>query len=212
MIRMFSDPISAMIVIAVFLMALTIHEFSHGYIAYILGDDTAKRQGRLTLNPLKHLDIFGSLMIIFVGVGWAKPVPVNPYNFKKMKTDMALTAVAGPASNFAVAIVAAVIFRVLTGYFDTPMNFTVQLFLFLLVQVNVLLGLFNLLPVPPLDGSKIIGGFMPDDIYFRWSAWERQGFYLLMMIFVISAVFRVPLIATIIFPPMSFIVGLLLGG
>ena len=211
MIRMFSDPTSAVIIIAVFLTALTIHEFAHGYVAYILGDDTAKRQGRLTLNPLKHLDLFGSLMILFAGVGWAKPVPVNPYNFRKMKTDMALTAVAGPASNFAIAIVAAIFFRVLTGYYDFTMNNLTTVFLFLLVQINVLLGLFNLLPVPPLDGSKIIGGFMPDDMYFKWSAWERNGFYLLMLVFVISAVFRIPLIASIIFPPMTFIVGLLLG-
>ena len=198
-----------LIQIPVVLACLTIHEFSHGYVAYILGDDTAKRAGRLTLNPLKHLDVLGAIMLIIVKIGWAKPVPVNPYNFKDMKIGMAITAAAGPASNFLFAIIAAFLYRsLMSGFPPSILTYTLQM----LVIINIALGLFNLIPFPPLDGSKIIGGFMPDEIFFRWMQWERKGAYLLMIIFGISFLFKIPLVGTIIMPALNYFVGLLLGG
>jgi len=209
MIRMFSDPISATIIITAFLAALTIHEFAHGYAAHLLGDDTAKRYGRLTFNPLKHLDIFGTILILFAGIGWAKPVPINPYNFKDMKIGTALTAAAGPASNFIFAVLAAMILRMLpTG---TPNHSVIALALYVVVHVNILLGLFNLLPIPPLDGSKIIGGFMPDNMYFKWLDWEKKGAYLLMIIIAIGIFTGRSFIFIMIGPPMNFLKSVLLG-
>ena len=198
-----------LIQVAVVLACLTIHEFSHGYVAYLLGDDTAKRAGRLTLNPLKHLDILGAVMLLIAKIGWAKPVPVNPYNFKDMKVGMAITAAAGPASNFLFAIIAAFLYRsFMSGFPPSILTYTLQI----IVIINIALGLFNLIPIPPLDGSKIIGGFMPDEMFFRWMQWERKGAYLLMIIFGISFLFRIPLVGTIIMPALNFFVGLLLGG
>ena len=197
-----------LIQIPVVLACLTIHEFSHGYVAYILGDDTAKRAGRLTLNPLKHLDVLGAIMLIIVKIGWAKPVPVNPYNFKDMKIGMAITAAAGPASNFLFAIIAAFLYRsLMSGFPPSILTYTLQM----LVIINIALGLFNLIPFPPLDGSKIIGGFMPDEIFFRWMQWERKGAYLLMIIFGVSFLFKIPLVGTIIMPALNYFVVLLLG-
>jgi len=192
--------------VPIVIMCITIHEFSHAYCAYLLGDDTAKRYGRLSLNPLKHLDILGAIMLLIFRFGWAKPVPVNPYNFQNMKTGSALTALAGPASNFIFACLCAAIFRALP---DT-LGF-IKLICVFGVMFNVALGLFNLIPIPPLDGSKIIGGFMPDEMYFRWAAWERNGAFILMIIFAVSYVFKIPLIATIIMPPLNYIMRLLLG-
>jgi len=206
-----------LIQVAVVLLCITVHEFSHGYMAYRLGDDTAKRQGRLTLNPIKHLDPIGAIMLLVARFGWAKPVPVNPYNFQNMKTGMALTAVAGPASNFVFAILAAFLYRELAqGTFFTAANTNffitcTQFFLQMLVVINCALGLFNLLPIPPLDGSKIIGGFMSDDLYFRWMEWERKGAFVLMAIILISFVFKIPILARIIYPPLNFLTNLLIG-
>jgi len=193
--------------VAVVLTCITVHEFSHALCAYQLGDDTAKRQGRLSLNPLKHLDILGALMLLFAHFGWAKPVPINPYNFKDMKYGMALTALAGPASNFALAILAAIIFRGVASYASMQI---IQMICATFVMFNVALGLFNLIPIPPLDGSRIIGAFMSDDVYFRWVQWERNGTMLLMIIFLVNWVFNLRLFQFVIEKPLAYIVyGLL---
>jgi len=172
--------VTLLIRIAMVIFAITIHEFSHALAAYSLGDDTAKRMGRLSLNPIKHLDILGAIMLLIARVGWAKPVPINPYNFRNMKIDTALTAAAGPASNFVMAIFAAMLYRMNISLFSnlTTTSFFVAISMFALkfaVIINIALGLFNLIPIPPLDGSKIIGGFMPDDMYFRWATFERTS-------------------------------------
>ena len=208
--------VTLLIRIAMVIFAITIHEFSHALAAYSLGDDTAKRMGRLSLNPIKHLDILGAIMLLIARVGWAKPVPINPYNFRNMKIDTALTAAAGPASNFVMAIFAAMLYRMNISLFSnlTTTSFFVAISMFALkfaVIINIALGLFNLIPIPPLDGSKIIGGFMPDDMYFRWATFERTGAYLLMLIFAISFIFKIPLIHTIIYPPLNFFTELLIG-
>jgi Zn-dependent protease len=147
-------PEVLILLIPVLLFALVFHEFSHGWVANKLGDPTAKNQGRLTLNPLAHLDPFGSLMILFVGFGWAKPVPVDSRYLANPRKDMMKIAFAGPASNLLLALIGGLIIR-LTGYVDT---FTSMLILF--TQINISLAVFNMIPIPPLDGSQIFSGIM----------------------------------------------------
>ena len=152
-----------LLIIPCVLIALTFHEFAHGYVAYKLGDPTAKYSGRLSMNPIKHLDPIGTICMIFFRFGWAKPVPVNTRYFKKPRRDMALTAAAGPIMNFLLAFVSLLIFYLLPFLFKLlPLtNFTVNLYVtvsdfFLYMHVlNLSLGVFNLIPLPPLDGSRI---------------------------------------------------------
>ena len=136
------------------LFALVFHEFSHGWVAYKLGDPTAKNQGRLTLNPIAHLDPFGSMMILFVGFGWAKPVPVDSRYLANPREDMMKIAFAGPASNLFLALIGGVLIR-LTGYAG-PLTSMLILF----TQINISLAVFNMIPIPPLDGSQIFSGIM----------------------------------------------------
>ena len=147
------------------LFALCFHEFSHAYVAYLLGDHTAAKRGRLTLNPLAHLDPFGSLMIIFVGFGWAKPVPVDPRYFKNSRIGMMQVAFAGPASNLFLALVGGLIIR----YFGSSMSEIIIKVSFNFTMINLALCFFNLIPVHPLDGSQIFSGFMikrnPEIVY-----------------------------------------------
>ena len=150
------------------LISLTVHELSHGLVAYRLGDPTAKLNGRLTLNPLSHIDWIGLFLLLAVGVGWAKPVPVDPRNFRNPRKGMALTALAGPASNFLLALAAlgagALLLRL-----GLTSRWVAYLLLFLcqLAVLNVGLGLFNLIPFPPLDGSRVVEMFLPERAY-RW--------------------------------------------
>lgn len=141
------------------LIALTIHELSHGYVAKILGDDTAERRGRLTLNPIAHLDPFGALMLLFGPFGWAKPVPVNPMNFGKPIEGMALVAVAGPLSNIILAAVTGLFF----SFGIVEMNSMFAAFLYILFMINIGIAIFNLLPVYPLDGSRVLLAFLKGD-------------------------------------------------
>lgn len=151
--------------------ALPIHEVAHGYVANLLGDPTAKNLGRLDLNPMKHLDPIGTTLLVLFGYGWAKPVPVNAFYFgdaKNQKNKMALTALAGPASNLLFATLCHGVYKILV-YFVPYSSFTVILanILMIMIQINISLATFNLLPVPPLDGSKIIGIFLPLQTYYK---------------------------------------------
>ena len=156
------------------LVALTVHEYCHGYAAYKLGDETAKNFGRLTLNPLKHLDPYGVICLVLFRIGWAKPVPINARNFKKPKRDFAITAAAGPASNlilgFISALIYLLIFALVKDMTFPAKNFTYHLinniltFVFIFHSVNVGLGLFNLLPIPPFDGSRLLNVILPANI------------------------------------------------
>lgn len=169
--------------VAAVLLCLTVHETCHGLAAYALGDPTAKSQHRLSLNPLRHIDPFGALMMIVVGFGWAKPVPVDMRYFKRPKSGMAITALAGPVSNLVLAYVALTLRAVLYGvYFKGgPDGLGVAIdFLATLAVLSVGLGIFNLVPVPPLDGSKVLGCFLPDQIYYKLLRFERWGMLLLM--------------------------------
>lgn len=171
--------------IAVLIISVVIHEFSHGYTAHLLGDDTAKNEGRLTLNPLKHLDLFGSFLVPFFTylaggfiLGWAKPVPYNPYNLKNQKWGPGAVAVAGPLSNFLVAIVFGLIIRYGSSLIFLPASFFE--ITTLIVFINLILGIFNLVPIPPLDGSKVLFTFLPSKWKNVESFLERYGFFILI--------------------------------
>jgi len=163
------------------LLAITLHELAHGYVAYCLGDNTAKAAGRLTLNPLAHLDPIGALMMLIAGFGWAKPVPVNPFFFKGNRTKgMMLVSLAGPLVNLIVAYIAYLIFVLGNGFFD---NAFLNQFLNYCIILNVFLAVFNLIPIPPLDGSKILAGFLPKQTAFKFlNTMEQYGFVILMVL------------------------------
>ena len=166
--------------LAAVLLCLTVHEACHGLAAYALGDPTARREHRLSLNPLRHIDWFGLLMMFVAGFGWAKPVPVNPNYFKKPKQGMALTALAGPVSNFLLALLtllAARIFCDVAAYSEA--NQRILDFLLMVALLSIGLGLFNLLPIPPLDGSKVLFAVLPDRAYNQLMRYERYGMLLL---------------------------------
>ena len=173
--------------LVVVVVILPFHELAHGYIANKLGDDTAKSMGRLTLNPLAHVDPIGALCLILVGFGWAKPVPVNMRRLKNPKRDMALVALAGPMANLLAALVGAILENLLVvtlggSFYNTVWFEGLEFFFFYYVYVNVSLAVFNLIPLPPLDGSKILGAFLPDDIYEKQLENERRLSFILVLL------------------------------
>ena len=171
-----SNIMELILVIPVLLLSLSIHEYSHGYVSYLLGDPTPKINGRLTLNPIKHLDLMGSLVLIITRrIGWAKPVPINPRYYKNPKKGLMLVGIAGPGSNLIMAIFFALIFRVVIFFSNassigsigvqvSDLQYVFLRFLLLAVIVNLSLGFFNLLPIPPLDGSNILRGILPRNL------------------------------------------------
>ena len=166
---------------------LPIHELAHGLMAYALGDRTAKNQGRLSLNPLAHLNPLGTIMIFLFGIGYANPVPINPRNFKNVKGGMALTALAGPSANLLMGFVS------VWGYYiferiGTGNSFlqAVAMFFLYAAQINVMLAVFNLLPIPPLDGSKIVAAVLPDKAYYKYMMYERYIMIALMLLLFIG--------------------------
>jgi Zn-dependent protease len=177
-----------MIVLAMFLaailLAIVIHEMCHGFAAYALGDPTAKNMGRLTFNPIRHIDPVGGLMMLVAGFGWAKPVLVDTRYFEKPKRDMALVSLAGPASNFLLAFIAVGCIRLAVN--GSVSNIHVYLFLELLALLNIGLGMFNLIPIPPLDGSKILGAFLSDRAYYSLMRFERYGMMALMALILLG--------------------------
>lgn len=174
--------------VAAIFLCLTVHETCHGLAAYALGDPTAKQMHRLSLNPLRHIDWFGLLMMFAVGFGWAKPVPVDLRYFKKPKQGMALTALAGPISNLLLAALLIGISRGIYLYapytvvWDAVFNFC----LYTAAPLSVGLGLFNLIPIPPLDGSKVLAVVLPDGVYRQWMHYERYGMLLLLLFSVVG--------------------------
>lgn len=163
------------------LFCLTVHETCHGLAALALGDPTAKRQHRLSLNPLRHIDWFGLLMMLVAGFGWARPVPVNPNYFKKPRQGMALTALAGPASNLLLALLLLIPARLIYTYAHySVFNQTALDFLTSTAALSIGLGLFNLIPIPPLDGSKVLAVLLPDSAYGQLMRYERYGILLLL--------------------------------
>ena len=160
------------------LLALTFHEFAHGKAAYKLGDDTAKNEGRLTLNPISHLDLIGTAMLFFAGIGWAKPVPVNPYNFRNPRRDLLIVSAAGPAANLVLAFISGLIFRMMFSPEFQPLANTegiIYYMLYMSVRINIVLAFFNLIPLPPLDGSKIMAGMLRGQAAYKYAQLERYG-------------------------------------
>ena len=191
------------------LMAITFHETAHGYIAYRLGDPTAKNQGRLTLNPIAHLDPIGALMMFVFGFGWAKPVPVNPFYFEGYRTKgMMLVSVAGPLTNLIISFAAYFIYVAGSGFAAIPF---LSIFLSTTVTLNIYLAVFNLIPIPPLDGSKILAGLLPKATAYKFlNTVEQYGFLILMLLifFNITDMIMVP-VANVILSFFTFILQLI---
>lgn len=204
------DMLRDIVIIAIpALICITIHELAHGFTAYRLGDDTAKQMGRLTLNPIKHIDVIGLAMILLIGFGWAKPVPVNMQNFKHPKWGMALTAFAGPLSNIILAVIVIFIFvlipaphgglGVLLGITGEPS--IVALIIFRMAILNVALAIFNMLPIPPLDGSKILFSLLPERLYYKLMRYERFGMIALLAIMALGMFTGLNIIGNIVTVP-----------
>ncbi len=196
--------ISLLLTIPIMLLALSLHETAHGYVAWRCGDNTAYNLGRLTLNPLRHLDPMGLICLLIFGFGWAKPVPINTRNFRNPKRGMALSALAGPVANLLLGLFCAVIcgvcfggyrylsFQMLAGIGNTP-RFAINLLYWLTLAmqygalINFVYMIFNMIPVPPFDGSRILLAFLPPKAYFGLMRYERQIMYgLLIALFVLS--------------------------
>ncbi|WP_415718465.1 site-2 protease family protein [Maridesulfovibrio sp.] len=188
-----------------FLLAITCHEASHGFAAYLLGDPSAKQAGRLTLNPLKHLDPMGTLALVLTRmIGWAKPVPVNPMYFKNPQRDMMIVALAGPAANMVLAVLFSIVVKVI-GSLDanglSPLMLKILVPAMMIANAGVIINLalcfFNLLPIPPLDGSKILAGFMPREAAFKFMSF-RYGFIIVIVLAMLG------LLGKIISPALGF--------
>ncbi len=203
------------LIIPGFLIAVTVHEYAHGYVALRFGDHTAERAGRLTLNPIPHIDPFGALALVLTQmIGWAKPVPVDPRNLRDPRKDMIWISLGGPAANLIAASVAALIFHGLIFTFGVKalhpqlspiLSPFVRMTAFAVV-INIGLGVFNLVPIPPLDGSKILAGALPRDLAYKYEQLEPYGFIILLLLIFTGVV------GYVIAPPIRALVGVLLGG
>lgn len=180
------------IMIPMVLIALMFHELAHGFVSIKLGDPTPKLQRRMTLNPLAHLDPIGTILMIFTGFGWAKPVEINPRYYKDPKKGMALTALAGPVANFLLSIIAMLIYGVFfviyakTGIFASSI-YTIKILMERFVQLNLCFMVFNFIPIPPLDGSRVLGIFLSNSAYFKLQQYERYSFMLIILLSAVGA-------------------------
>ena len=178
----FSSLADAVLRVAAVFLCLTVHETCHGLAALALGDPTAKSMHRLSLNPLRHIDWLGLALMFVAGFGWAKPVPVNPSYFRKPKQGMAITALAGPVSNILLAVLFLGIGKVIYLYapYSDGMNTFFDWCLYTVAPMSVGMGIFNLIPFPPLDGSKVLAVFLPDETYMKLMRYERYGILILL--------------------------------
>lgn len=173
---LFNDPLTFVLLVIPLLYSIIIHELAHGWVAYIMGDATAKNMGRLTLNPLSHLDPIGTLALFIVGFGWAKPVPVNTYALRNSRFGFVFVASAGIIANIVFAFFALLAWRILLPSAGTPM----ETFLSFLAQINIMLAAFNLIPIPPLDGSRILTAFLPSHMQYQLRRIEPYGFIIII--------------------------------
>jgi Zn-dependent protease len=171
------------------LFSLSVHETCHGLVAYKLGDPTAKLAGRLTLNPLKHIDVIG-LLVLFITrmIGWAKPVPVDPRNFKNPRKGMLWVALAGPGSNMGLAVIFAIILKFVGPVLFTTLLYPIKTMIEIMVVINVGLAIFNLIPIPPLDGGRVMVGVLPENMARSWAQIEPYGFVILLVLIFTRAV------------------------
>ena len=196
------------------LLALSFHEYAHGWMAYRLGDPTAKDEGRLTMNPLAHLDPLGTMMIIIVHFGWAKPVPVNPMNLRDPKKDMLWIALAGPVSNVIMAAGLGLILRIMIGMgmrVDGSFLGYFQYMLYFAVMINLVLAIFNMIPIPPLDGSRILFGLLPTEYEESYLRFQQIGPMVLLGLVVINSYFGIPIFSLLITPFVSLFSSLFVG-
>ncbi len=219
------NPVAFVLVIGIGLIGLiigfTVHEFSHALTSHIEGDDTARRMGRLTFNPIKHIDPLGFILLLVVGFGWAKPVQVDPYNLRHGRLGMSMVALAGPLSNFVLAFVLGLVFRfgLLPVVTDTRFVSGIVDILgfaaFLAIFFNLILGIFNLIPLPPLDGSKVVGGLLPGSMYQGYLRFERYGWIPLMGLIgvnlFLSYAFGINFLGRILITPALFVFRLATG-
>lgn len=187
---LFENPLLFVLVAVCLVLSLTLHEFAHAYVSNRLGDPTAKYLGRVSLNPAKHLDPLGTLLLLTVGFGWGKPVPFDPRNLSNPKRDAAIISFAGPLSNIFLAILFAGLFHLSSITANTNgavMFFSV--FAYLMVNFNLLLAFFNLIPIHPLDGFKVVYGLLPNNLAIQWIQFEKYGIYFLMFLLLTRSTF-----------------------
>lgn len=206
---LFSNPLIFIIYFIAILVAIAIHEFSHAWAADYLGDPTPRLQGRLKLNPLVHIDKIGMLFLLFFGFGWGKPVQFDPYNLKEPRRDAAIISLAGPSSNFILAIILSILLKL---FIFLQLNFLIIIgsFIFIpMIKMNIILGVFNLLPIYPMDGFKIVAGILPEEKAQEWNQLQRYG-----MIFLILLIFPIAgssMLNNILQPIVDFISNLLIN-
>lgn len=220
------SPEKLLLMTPILFIALPIHEFAHGWVAYKLGDPTAKEAGRLTLNPFKHLTLIGVLMMYTVGFGWAKPVPVNFSNLKDRRMGTILVAIAGPMSNILLGFISLFIGGIIAKLFEIgvitittermlQIFLYIALFFYILVSVNINLAIFNMLPIPPLDGSRLISGFIPEESFYKFARYEQFiGLAFLALVVLVPNNFLstfIRVVADPIFRSMAFTTRTILG-
>jgi len=207
---LFSNPLLFVMMALSLVIAISIHEFAHAKMADFLGDPTPRIQGRVTLNPRAHLDLYGTLFLLLVGFGWGKPVQFDPFNLTNPRKDAALISIVGPLSNFSMALIGSILLRSFI-FFNIPLLITIgYIFLVPLISMNVLLGTFNLLPIHPLDGFKIVGGILRENQAREWYQLERYG-----MIFLIALIIPFggkSMLETIMYPLLTFFNSIFIPG
>lgn len=193
------------------LFGLTVHEYAHALIALKLGDPTAKLMGRLTLNPLKHLDPIGTISLFIFRLGWAKPVPINPNFFRNYKQGVLLTSLAGPGANFIVAIIFGLLLRIIYAVPSLSLSSFIIVILEMFVFFNLILGIFNLIPIPPLDGSKILYYLLPSTIAEEYAKLEQYGFFILLGMIVLGQFLGFSILGMIMLPLIRIFSALIVG-